>query len=183
MSAYKEKPVLEDPGIQTVIARVRMSPNGPTKEDRKKLREIYRVHEQVLGQLQNDSSRKLCELTDYHKAKIEESIQLPKLIDRPLVEKAAHFMAESAFGNIRVKNTLQAGKGDREPVVLLLKDLGLKDENISMLDLTNNRISYNEESKAGLIAVSEKGEHKTVEAVVYGRLYELYLQQLRTTLK
>jgi len=182
MSTYKQKPALEDLGNQTVINVVRMSPDGVTKEHQKKLEKIKEAYHEVVDNLKHDCSRELCKLTDFHKEKIKESIQLPKLIDKPLVDKAAHFMAESAFGNVRVKNTLGTSKEDRQSIVLLLKDLGVKDDGI-MLDLLNKKIPYDEKHRAGLITVLEDGEYKNPETLVYARLYERYMLQLQTTLK
>jgi hypothetical protein len=147
-----------------------MPPNGLTEEDKKKLRDIARVRREVVGQLQHDSSRKLCEMTEYHSAKMEGSVGLPQLVKKPLIEKAAHLMAESAFANVRVKNIIGASKEDRNAIVSLLKELGIKDNGIA-------------QDKLGLITVLENGEHKNPESVVYSRLYERYFQQLKTVLK
>jgi hypothetical protein len=170
MVAYKEMPASEDPGIKTVISVVRMSTNGLTEKDKKKLIDIARARREVVGQLQHDSSRKLCEMTEYHNGKMEESVALPKLVKKPLVEKAAHLMAESASANVRIKNILGASNEDRQTIVLLLKELGIKDNCITQDNL-------------GLITVLENGEHKNPETVVYSKLYERYLQQLRNILK
>lgn len=169
MSTCKEAPLSEDPGIKTIIQRVRLPTNGLSEEDMKKIREIKRVHDEVVGQFRNDS-KKLCEISEYHNAKLEESVGLPNLVKKPLVEKAAHLMAESAFANVRVKNSLGADKKDKHAIISLLEDLGVKEKEITQDTL-------------GLITVLEKREYKNPETVVYSRLHERYLQQLRTVLK
>jgi hypothetical protein len=172
--------------------RVHIAVDGMTREEKEKLKKVMETHYHVLQELEHESSRKICELGDnIFKGKIIEVITFPHSDDKTnlpapyknktLLEKIAFLMADNAVLNIKLNN-LAASREERRPTVLLLKDLGVKDENI-MMDTLSKKVPYDEERKVGIITVKEGDEYKTPEAVVFATLYERYLKQLQTLVK
>jgi hypothetical protein len=183
--------VTQEAAFKDIAAfRVHMAVDGMTRDEKEKLKKVMETHHNVLQELEHESSRKICELRDIFKEKIIDVITFPHRDDRTnlpapykektLLEKIAFLMADNAMINME-RNTMGASKEDRESIFSILKDLGVKDEDI-FLDTLSRKIHY-DEKMTGIIAVREGEEYKTPEAVVFARLYGRYLQQLTSILK
>lgn len=165
-----------------------------TEEQKERVKKVMQAYKNVLNGLEHGSSRELCRLDKRFKAKIEEMAKYPDRDirasypqldkDKPLAERAAFLLADNAIVKIDKsrKNILGSSRESKQAVVFLLKDLGVKDDEI-FLDLVSKKVPYPTEHKGGIIAVKEGNEYKTAEAVIFSRLYERYLQQLQTVLE
>ncbi|MEM3555200.1 MAG: hypothetical protein QXF56_00530 [Candidatus Micrarchaeia archaeon] len=149
-----------------------------TKEEEERYNKIKTAYQSVVDSLEHPSSRKLCQLGNLYEMKLMELVQFPhRAGSKTLEEKAAHIMAEIVIFNMAESNQLGAKPSERRKIYLLLKDLGVKEENI-MLDTISRKIPY-DEKRNGIISVKEEGEFKSPEAVAYARLYEKYLNAIK----
>jgi len=155
---------------------VRLKMN-PTEQERQDYERIKNAHRKILDTLEHESSKKLCKLTPLYETKLMEIVEFPHRAGIKLEEKAAHVMAEVVLFNMAEYNKLGAKPGERRKIYLLLKDLGVREEDI-MIDTITSKLPYDEKRK-GIICVREGNEFKSPEAVAYAKLYEAYIKNIK----